>query len=90
MPRPKDQPMATAPQHVLPSVYEPRRFRLGRRGREAHAAGAHPLVRRQQAEFQALQRELLASKELLPLNPQSFPGCVLSRSNPSDVARVEH
>ena len=43
-----------------------------------------------QSEFQMLQRELLASKELLPLNPQSFPGCVLSRSNPSDVARVEH
>ena len=43
-----------------------------------------------QAEFQSLQRELIASKELLPLNSQSFPGCVLSRSNPSDVARVEH
>jgi phosphoenolpyruvate carboxykinase (GTP) len=43
-----------------------------------------------QAEFQSLQRELIAAKELLPLNSQSFPGCVLSRSNPSDVARVEH
>src|ERR1700720_2826192 len=43
-----------------------------------------------QPEFQAIERELIASKELLPLNPQSFPGCVLSRSNPSDVARVEH
>jgi len=42
------------------------------------------------AEFRVLERELLAAKELLPLNPQSFPGCVLSRSNPSDVARVEH
>ncbi|HEX4243907.1 MAG TPA: phosphoenolpyruvate carboxykinase (GTP) [Steroidobacteraceae bacterium] len=42
------------------------------------------------SEFQALQRELIASKELLPLNPQHFPGCVLSRSAPSDVARVEH
>ena len=42
------------------------------------------------AEFHILERELLASKELLALNPQSFPGCVLSRSNPSDVARVEH
>src|SRR3984957_9812108 len=42
------------------------------------------------AEFQALERELVASKELLPLDSQSFPGCVLSRSDPSDVARVEH
>jgi phosphoenolpyruvate carboxykinase (GTP) len=42
------------------------------------------------AEFQVLQRQLIAAKELLALNPQSFPGCVLSRSNPSDVARVEH
>jgi phosphoenolpyruvate carboxykinase (GTP) len=43
-----------------------------------------------QSEFQAIERELIAAKELLPLNPQSFPGCVLSRSDPSDVARVEH
>ena len=43
-----------------------------------------------EAEFQALKRELIAAKELLPLNAQAFPGCVLSRSNPSDVARVEH
>jgi phosphoenolpyruvate carboxykinase (GTP) len=43
-----------------------------------------------QSEFQLLQRQLIAAKELLPLNSQSFPGCVLSRSNPSDVARVEH
>src|SRR5258708_18491471 len=41
-------------------------------------------------EFQTLERELVASKELLPLDSQSFPGCVLSRSDPSDVARVEH
>jgi phosphoenolpyruvate carboxykinase (GTP) len=42
------------------------------------------------AEFQMLERELIAAKELLPLNSQRFPGCVLSRSHPSDVARVEH
>jgi phosphoenolpyruvate carboxykinase (GTP) len=42
------------------------------------------------AEFQALEREMVASKELLPLNSRSYPGCVLSRSHPSDVARVEH
>src|SRR6202020_3411142 len=42
------------------------------------------------AEFETLKRELLADKQLLALNAQSFPGCVLSRSDPSDVARVEH
>ena len=43
-----------------------------------------------QSEFQALERELIAARELVPLDSQSFPGCVLSRSDPSDVARVEH
>jgi phosphoenolpyruvate carboxykinase (GTP) len=43
-----------------------------------------------EAEFQAMKRELIAAQEFLPLNSQAFPGCVLSRSNPSDVARVEH
>ena len=42
------------------------------------------------AEYQSLTRELVAKKELLPLNQQSFPGCYLYRSDPSDVARVEH
>jgi phosphoenolpyruvate carboxykinase (GTP) len=43
-----------------------------------------------EAEFQRLERELIASQQLLPLDKGSFPGCVLSRSDPSDVARVEH
>src|SRR5580692_4486841 len=43
-----------------------------------------------EAEFETLKRELVTDKQLLPLNAQSFPGCVLSRSHPSDVARVEH
>jgi phosphoenolpyruvate carboxykinase (GTP) len=42
----------------------------------------------------AEQRELTAmltrEGELKPLNPEFFPGCNLARSNPSDVARVEH
>jgi len=42
------------------------------------------------AEYQSLERELVIKKELLPLNQGSFPGCYLYRSNPSDVARVEH
>jgi phosphoenolpyruvate carboxykinase (GTP) len=42
------------------------------------------------AEFQSLERQLVASKDLLPLNATSYPGCYLSRSHPSDVARVEH
>jgi phosphoenolpyruvate carboxykinase (GTP) len=41
-------------------------------------------------EYQSLERELVAKKDLLPLNPVSFPGCHLHRSHPSDVARVEH
>ncbi len=43
-----------------------------------------------QAEYQTIERELVAKKDLLPLNPSSFPGCYLHRSDPSDVARVEH
>jgi phosphoenolpyruvate carboxykinase (GTP) len=43
-----------------------------------------------EAEYRSLQRELVAKRELLPLDQASFPGCYLHRSNPSDVARVEH
>jgi phosphoenolpyruvate carboxykinase (GTP) len=43
-----------------------------------------------EAEFSMLERELVAEKELLPLNQASYPGCYLYRSHPSDVARVEH
>jgi phosphoenolpyruvate carboxykinase (GTP) len=43
-----------------------------------------------ESEFQMLERELVAQKEMLPLNQSEFPGCHLYRSNPSDVARVEH
>ncbi len=33
---------------------------------------------------------MLAAGDLLKLNAERFPGCHLHRSNPSDVARVEH
>ena len=83
--------MATAPQHVTAlestnhevSAWVESVAKLTQPDRVYWCDGS-------QAEFQSLQRSLIASKELLPLNPQSFPGCVLSRSNPSDVARVEH
>jgi phosphoenolpyruvate carboxykinase (GTP) len=41
-------------------------------------------------EFSRLRDQLVASRELQPLNPQSFPACYLYRSDPTDVARVEH
>ncbi len=42
------------------------------------------------AEYGELLRRMLASGELLALDSSAFPGCYLHRSNPSDVARVEH
>src|ERR1700688_4472258 len=42
------------------------------------------------AELQRLRAELLAKGELHELKRSSFPGCDLYRSDPSDVARVEH
>ena len=41
-------------------------------------------------ELRELTQQLQQSGELLALNAQHFPGCHLARSNPSDVARVEH
>ena len=41
-------------------------------------------------EYQALIEQMVASGDLEPLNEAEFPGCYLHRSDPSDVARVEH
>ncbi|MEX0733469.1 MAG: phosphoenolpyruvate carboxykinase (GTP) [Steroidobacteraceae bacterium] len=43
-----------------------------------------------EAEYRELIRRMLESGDLMKLNASSFPGCHLHRSNPSDVARVEH
>jgi phosphoenolpyruvate carboxykinase (GTP) len=42
------------------------------------------------AEQRELTTKLTRDGELKALNPEFFPGCTLARSNPSDVARVEH
>jgi phosphoenolpyruvate carboxykinase (GTP) len=41
-------------------------------------------------EYRELVAQMIADGDLLKLNASSFPGCHLHRSNPSDVARVEH
>jgi phosphoenolpyruvate carboxykinase (GTP) len=41
-------------------------------------------------EYVRLRDELVARGELKALNQTTFPGCYLFRSDPNDVARVEH
>jgi phosphoenolpyruvate carboxykinase (GTP) len=43
-----------------------------------------------EAEYQKLLGHMVSAGTLLPLNPQTYPNCYLHRSDPSDVARVEH
>ncbi|MHC5212635.1 MAG: phosphoenolpyruvate carboxykinase (GTP) [Planctomycetota bacterium] len=43
-----------------------------------------------QAEYDALIAEMLTSGLMQELNQESWPGCYYHRSNPNDVARVEH
>jgi phosphoenolpyruvate carboxykinase (GTP) len=41
-------------------------------------------------EYHALISTMLADGTLIELNQKSYPGCYLHRSDPDDVARVEH
>ncbi|MEP7096588.1 MAG: phosphoenolpyruvate carboxykinase (GTP) [Dokdonella sp.] len=41
-------------------------------------------------ESDVLTRQMLVDGTLIALNPQTHPNCYLHRSNPKDVARVEH
>ncbi len=41
-------------------------------------------------ERHRITEECVAAGTLIALNPQKLPGCYLHRSNPNDVARVEH
>jgi phosphoenolpyruvate carboxykinase (GTP) len=43
-----------------------------------------------ETEIRTLQRQMLDSGVLQPLNPDTHPNCFLHRSDPGDVARVEH
>ena len=43
-----------------------------------------------EAEYRELIRQMIVSGDLIRLNERSFPRSHLHRSNPSDVARVEH
>src|SRR5271170_1106427 len=83
--------MATAPQHVtaLANMDHDVAAWVDEVARLTQPQNIH-WCEGSEAEFHALEGELIAAKQLLPLNSQSFPGCVLSRSHPSDVARVEH
>ncbi|MCY4444681.1 MAG: phosphoenolpyruvate carboxykinase (GTP) [Proteobacteria bacterium] len=43
-----------------------------------------------QAEHKAILAGMVESKEMIPLNKDSYPDCYLYRSHPDDVARAEH
>ena len=43
-----------------------------------------------QGEYAALVQQMLQTGALIELNQHSHPGCYLHRSDPADVARVEH
>jgi phosphoenolpyruvate carboxykinase (GTP) len=43
-----------------------------------------------EAEKERLTKHAVDTGVLIPLNPEKRPGCYLHRSNPNDVARVEH
>ncbi|MCH9695749.1 MAG: phosphoenolpyruvate carboxykinase (GTP) [Gammaproteobacteria bacterium] len=42
------------------------------------------------SEYQQMIDKMLADGTLTTLNPEKYPNCYLHRSDPSDVARVEH
>ncbi len=43
-----------------------------------------------EAEYKRLVNQMCRSGDLIPLDRDDYPNCYLHRSDPSDVARVEH
>jgi len=43
-----------------------------------------------EGEKDKMNQQLVDAGTFIPLNPQKRPGCFLARSNPADVARMEH
>ena len=43
----------------------------------------------EEAQYDALTKEAIASGEMIELNQKTLPGCLLHRTKPNDVARVE-
>lgn len=83
--------MVTAAQHVsmLSDLCKPVRQWVDAVARRTQPERVH-WCDGSDAEHRAMIQQLVANGELLPLNPQTNPGCHLARSHPSDVARVEH
>jgi phosphoenolpyruvate carboxykinase (GTP) len=83
--------MATAPLHL--TTLEQLSPEVAAWVRQA-AALTHPAAIHwcdgSEAEYRLLRQQLVDAKELIPLNAATNPDCVLYRSAPSDVARVEH
>ncbi len=83
--------MATAPEHLTPlsvishevAVWVADVARLTLPAKVHWCDGS-------EAEYRSLQQLLVGNGEMLPLNADTHPGCFLYRSDPNDVARVEH
>ncbi|HVC01614.1 MAG TPA: phosphoenolpyruvate carboxykinase (GTP) [Steroidobacteraceae bacterium] len=83
--------MATAQNHVsdLSSISRPVADWVAEVARLTVPASVH-WCDGSDEEFHTLQQSLVDAGELLPLEPASYPDCYLYRSDPRDVARVEH
>jgi len=83
--------MATAPHTLVPMAEVSRNVDAWvREVRELTGADRIHWCDGSHAEYVRLRDELVARGELKALNPKTFPNCHLYRSDPSDVARVEH